>query len=72
MTIRQFIPLALVIEGLVVGGAHKAGLPEAPFGIFLAFGLTILLLQLEDHKIARAIHEVVDAFRADREHGHVH
>jgi hypothetical protein len=30
------------------------------------------LLQLEDHKIGRAIHEIVDAFRADREHGHVH
>lgn len=71
MTIKQFIPLAIGLEALVVGAAHKGGLPEAPFGIFLAFGLTILLLQLEDHKIPRAIHEIMDAFRHDREH-HAH
>lgn len=68
MSIRQFIPLAIVIVGLLCAGADRVGVPVPPVAIIGSFASILLLLQLEDHKLGDAIADVVRAFK---EHRHV-
>ena len=68
MTIRQFIPLAVVVVALLCAGADKVGVPVPPVGIIATFASVLLLLQLEDQKVGDAIADVVRAFK---EHRHV-
>jgi hypothetical protein len=66
MKIVQFIPLGVVIIALFCGIAQQIGVPVAPIGAVATFGVFLLALQLENHKLAGYLGMLGKVF--DREH----
>jgi hypothetical protein len=69
MRIRYFIPLMIFIPALFGFLAHQSGVvPPIPIITVSAVGMILLLLQLEDHKVARFFAELVQAVREAAHH----
>jgi hypothetical protein len=64
MTIRHFIPLALLVIGGLTYGAGEVGVPAPPVAVITTFASVLLALQLEDRKLADMLGELIQAFRS--------
>ena len=72
MSIRNFSPLAVGIFVAACAATHFSRIvPVAPVAILVFGGLVGIAFQLEDGKLIRMFHEILDAFHNDRVH-HVH
>lgn len=67
MTIRQFVPLALLVIGGLTYGASQVGVPAPPVAVITTFASILLALQLEDRKLADMLAELIQAFK-DQHH----
>ena len=71
MTIRHFIPLALLIIVAFGTAAHYTNVPVPPVVIIASFALVILAFQLEEGRLVDIFKEIAAAFHRNRER-HVH
>jgi hypothetical protein len=69
MLIRHFIPVALLFLVLVCTLMNSVGVPVFPIALITLLGEFLVLIQLEDNKIANFIANLVDAFRHPGHHG---
>jgi hypothetical protein len=67
MTIRQFVPLAVLVIGGLTYGATQVGVPAPPITLITTFASILLALQLEDHKLGDMLGELIRAFK-DQHH----
>ena len=65
MTIRQFIPLALLAVGALSYGATKVEVPATPIALIATLASCLLVLQLEDHRLGDLLAELIRAFRKE-------
>ena len=63
MTIKQFVPLAVVVVGGLSYGANKVGVPVPPVFLISTFAAILLVLQLEDQKLGDLLSDFIRAFK---------
>lgn len=64
MTIRHFVPVAVLAVGGLTYGATQVGVPAPPVALITTFASILLALQLEDRKLAELFGQLVRAFKA--------
>ena len=64
MLLRHYFPLSVGIFVLVVSAAHYFSVPIAPFAVLLLAGVTLLGFQLEDHKAARFLGDLLRTLKS--------
>ncbi len=58
MTLKQYIPISVVLLVAMVAFARYVGMPAAPFVIILLAAETLVGCELEDHRVPRFFREV--------------
>jgi len=68
MTLKHYFPISVAVFVLAVVAAHSFAVPVAPFALILLVGETLLGFQVEDHKAARFVGDLLRKEPANRAH----
>ena len=58
MTLKQYVPLSVMVFAAMVAFVHYTPAPVAPFAIILLAAETLIGFDLEDHKVPKLLHEI--------------
>jgi hypothetical protein len=64
MLLKHYFPISVAVLILVILAAHHFSVPAAPFVLILLAGETLLGFQMEDHKAARFLGDLLKPFRS--------
>jgi hypothetical protein len=68
MPIKHYFPISVALFILTVALARYFVVPVAPFAFILLAGETLLGFQLEDHKAAKLVGELVKPLKSSQSH----
>ncbi len=59
MSLKHYVPISIGVFAMVILIARHFAVPISPFVVVLLLGETLIGIQLEDHKVARLLADLV-------------
>jgi len=64
--LKHYFPISVAVFAFVVWTARHFSVPISPFVVVLLLGETLIGLQVEDHRVARLLGDLVRVPKSDR------